>query len=177
MSGIVLAGVGGQGILFAGKLLAKLAMKKEKQVTWIPSYGPEMRGGTCNCSVIIDDELIGSPLVTHPDILFAFNLPSFKKFEPAVKAGGLVFADSTLITEKSERTDVEAHYIPATEIASDNELSGLANVVMLGAMLRVTKIFDYDFVEAELVSSVPKSKPQLAELNKKALRLGYDYKE
>lgn len=89
MSGIVLAGFGGQGILFAGKLLAKLAMKKEKQVTWIPSYGPEMRGGTCNCSVIIDDELIGSPLVTHPDILFAFNLPSFKKFEPAVKAGGL----------------------------------------------------------------------------------------
>ncbi|HPE94847.1 MAG TPA: 2-oxoacid:acceptor oxidoreductase family protein [Bacillota bacterium] len=175
MNGIVLAGFGGQGILFAGKLLAKLAMGKDKQVTWIPSYGPEMRGGTCNCSVIIDDELIGSPLVPHPDTLFAFNLPSFKKFEPTVVSGGKVFVDSTLIDEKSTRSDISTYYIPATGIASDNELSGLANVIMLGYMMKITGMFEYAYVEDMLIHSVPKSKPQLAEYNKKALSLGYSY--
>ena len=173
MSKFLLAGFGGQGILFSGKLLAKLGMAAEKEVSWLPSYGPEMRGGTANCSVIIDDEMIGSPLVTSPDILVAFNLPSLEKFESKVVCGGMVFIDSSLINKKCARDDVSAFYVPATELASDNGLSGLANVIMIGKMIKETKLFDYDFVENMLVTSVPKSKPQLAELNKKALSIGY----
>jgi len=148
-------------------------MAAEKEVSWLPSYGPEMRGGTANCSVIIDDEMIGSPLVTSPDILVAFNLPSLEKFESKVVCGGMIFIDSSLINKKCARDDVSAFYVPATELASDNGLSGLANVIMIGKMIKETKLFDYDFVENMLVTSVPKSKPQLAELNKKALSIGY----
>lgn len=173
MSKFLLAGFGGQGILFSGKLLAKLGMSAGKEVSWLPSYGPEMRGGTANCSVIIDDEMIGSPLVTTPDILVAFNLPSLEKFENKVVPGGSIFIDSSLINIKCSRDDVNAYYVPATELASDNNLVGLANVIMIGKLIKETKFFDYDYVENMLTSSVPKSKPQLAELNKKALSIGY----
>ena len=173
MSKFLLAGFGGQGILFSGKLLAKLGMSLGKEVSWLPSYGPEMRGGTANCSVIIDDEMIGSPLVTSPDVLVAFNLPSLDKFENKVAKNGLIFIDSSLINKKCSREDVNAFYVPATELASDNNLSGLANVIMIGKLIKETKLFDYDYVENMLTSSVPKSKPHLAELNKKALSIGY----
>ena len=173
MSKFLLAGFGGQGILFSGKLLAKLGMSAGKEVSWLPSYGPEMRGGTANCSVIIDDEMIGSPLVTTPDILVAFNLPSLEKFENKVVKNGLIFIDSSLINKKSSRDDVKAYYVPATELASENNLSGLANVIMIGKLIKETKLFDYEYVENMLTSSVPKSKPHLAELNKKALSIGY----
>ena len=173
MSKFLLAGFGGQGILFSGKLLAKLGMSAGKEVSWLPSYGPEMRGGTANCSVIIDDEMIGSPLVTKPDILVAFNLPSLEKFEDKVVSGGMIFIDSSLINKQCSRKDVKAFYIPATELASDNDLVGLANVIMIGKLIKETDLFDYDYVENILTSSVPKSKPQLAELNKKALSIGY----
>ena len=118
MSKFLLAGFGGQGILFSGKLLAKLGMSAGKEVSWLPSYGPEMRGGTANCSVIIDDEMIGSPLVTTPDILVAFNLPSLEKFENKVVSGGSIFIDSSLINIKCSRDDVNAYYVPATELSS-----------------------------------------------------------
>ena len=106
---MLLAGFGGQGILFAGKVAAQVGMLKEKQVSWLPSYGPEMRGGAANCSVIISDEEVGSPLVTAPDILVAMNLPSFDKFEASVKAGGWLIVDSSLINKKSSRTDILLH--------------------------------------------------------------------
>ncbi len=172
---ILFAGFGGQGILFMGKQLAKTAMHENLQVSWLPSYGPEMRGGAANCSVIISDEEIGSPLVTAPDILVAMNIPSFDKFEPAIKAGGLLIADSTLVPKKSERSDINVCYIPATQLASDNKLPGGANVIILGQFLKITKLFDIDTFIDLLVSSIPASKTSLIENNKRALKLGYEY--
>lgn len=175
MSAILLAGFGGQGILFAGKQLALAGMKSGKQVSWLPSYGPEMRGGTANCSVNIDDEPIGSPLVTSPDILMAMNLPSFQKFEDKVVNGGTMILDNSLINAKTKRSDVNARYIPATRLADENNLKGLANVIMLGQLMKTCKLFDYDFFREHLLGSAPKSKPQLGELNAKAFEIGYNY--
>ena len=116
---LLLAGFGGQGILFAAKQIAALGMDLGKNVTWLPSYGPESRGGTSNCSVIISDEEIGSPIVNRPDCLVVFNLPSFDKFINAVAPGGEVFIDSTLVSRECERDDIKAHYIPATGLAAE----------------------------------------------------------
>ena len=138
MSNILLAGFGGQGILFAGKQIVLAGMRSGKYVSWLPSYGPEMRGGTCNCSVIVEDEPIGSPLVTKPDILLAFNTPSFDKFESKVVKGGMLFVDSSLVSKKSEREDIQSFYIPATELANENDLTGMANVIMLGYIVKKT---------------------------------------
>lgn len=172
---ILIAGFGGQGVLFAGKALAKMGMHSDLHVTWLPSYGPEMRGGAANCSVIISDEEIGSPLVPNPDILIAFNIPSFDKFTPAVKAGGYIFADSAMIDKKTDRADVNAYYIPASRIADENGLKGLANVIVLGYMLKKTGLFEYDAFLADIISAIPASKSALIEGNTKALRLGYDF--
>lgn len=173
---ILLAGFGGQGILFAGKQLAKTAMHKGKSVSWLPSYGPEMRGGAANCSVIISESEIGSPIINRPDILIALNLPSYAKFEPNIKPGGLLIANSTLVPAVSERKDIRAVYIPASRLASDNALDGGANVIILGCLLKNTDLFDYDeFVEL-MVASIPASKSRLIENNKRALKMGFDYK-
>ncbi|HOJ48829.1 MAG TPA: 2-oxoacid:acceptor oxidoreductase family protein [Bacillota bacterium] len=175
MSAILIAGFGGQGVLFAGKQLALAGMKMDKQVSFIPSYGPEMRGGTSNCSVNIDDEPIGSPVVTRPEILLVLNLPSFEKFESKVVPGGTMIVNSSLVHVKSQRADIHAYYIPATELADQNGLSGLANVIMLGKMLKATGIFEFDYFRACLLASAPKSRPQLGEMNAKALEIGYNY--
>lgn len=172
---ILLSGFGGQGILFAGKQLAGFAMHAGRQVTWLPSYGPEMRGGAANCSVIISDSEIGAPQVTVPDVLLALNLPSFDKFEPKIAPGGLLIADSSLILKKSARTDIRAAYIPAAALASDNGLSGLANVIMLGKLLRETEIFEFDAFCAYMAESIPASRAALIEKNQKALAIGYRY--
>lgn len=172
---MIFAGFGGQGIQFAGKQVAKYALHSNKQVTWLSSYGPEMRGGTSNCSVIISDEEIGCPLITYPDILIALNLPSFDKFEPKITSGGTLFADSTLIEKRSARTDIKCEYIPATKLASENALEGFANVIMLGYFIKKTGLFDYEDFLSYLVSSIPQSKTALIEKNKNALSLGYNY--
>jgi len=174
---ILLSGFGGQGILFAGKQLAKTAMHKDLQVSWLPSYGPEMRGGTANCSVIISDREVGSPIVTTPDVLIALNLPSFDKFEPAVAAGGMLVADSSLIDKKSARTDIKAYYIPATKMASDAGLEGMANVIVLGYLLKITGLFEYDEFLELMVGSIPPAKAKLIEKNKAAMAMGYNYAE
>ena len=114
---ILIAGFGGQGVLFAGKFLAYKGLCEGRQLSWLPSYGPEMRGGTANCNVVLSDEPIGSPIVTSPDILIAMNLPSLDKFEDAVVPGGAIFVDSTLIERKVKRDDVRVFYIPATQMA------------------------------------------------------------
>ena len=168
---IFLAGFGGQGILFAGKLLASAGMAAGKRVTWLPAYGAEMRGGIANCSVIISDDEIGSPIISRPDILVALNLPSFEKFEPAVVPGGLLLANSSLIGRQSERSDIGAHYIPATSLAIENGLEGFANVIMIGKLLRLTGIFTLE----QLTAQFPAAKAHLLEFNKKALALGYGY--
>ncbi len=172
---IIFAGSGGQGIQFSGKQMAKTGMHMDKNVTFLPSYGPEMRGGTSNCTVVISDEDIGSPSVTTPDILVAMNLPSFEKFEPKVAAGGTIFCDSTLIDKKSERDDIKKVYIPATGMANDNGLTGFANVIILGYILKETGIFDYNEFKEFLLSGIPAAKTALIEKNEKALELGYNY--
>ncbi len=175
MSAILLAGFGGQGILFAGKQLVLAGMKNDKQVSWLPSYGPEMRGGTCNCSVNIDDEPIGSPLVTSPDILIAMNKPSLLKFEGKAAVGGNIFIDSSLIDVETSRSDVNAYYIPATQMANDAGISKLANVIMLGYVVKKTGLYDMDYFMECIKASAPKAKPELGELNAKALQMGYDF--
>ncbi len=172
---ILLAGFGGQGILFAGKQLAKTAMHNDKNVSWLPSYGPEMRGGSANCSVIISDNEIGSPIINRPDILIAFNLPSFDKFEPKIKEGGILIANSSLITKQSEREDIKSYYIPATQLASDNGLEGGANVIILGYLLKLTGIFELEQFIDLMVAGIPATKAKLIENNKKAIMLGDNY--
>lgn len=171
---ILLAGFGGQGILFIGKMLAYLGLYGEKQVSWLPSYGPEMRGGTCNCSVCISDDPIGSPLVLEPDWLLVMNTPSFDKFIGSVKAGGKCFIDSTLIEEKTDRSDIDCYYVPATQLAADNDLKGMANVILLGKLIKETGMADEAVIEKTVKKVVPPKKAHLVDANIKALKLGME---
>ena len=174
---ILFAGFGGQGILFSGKFLAYEGLMSGREVSWLPSYGPEMRGGTANCSVILSDTPIGSPIVTNPDILVAMNLPSLDKYEDATVSGGQIFVDSALIERKVKRTDVEAYYIPATKLASDENLTGLANMIILGKVLRHTSLMDYENVGRAMAKIVSAKRKSLYDLNLKAIELGYNYGE
>lgn len=172
---ILIAGFGGQGILFSGKFLAYEGLLEQKEVSWLPSYGPEMRGGTANCSIIISDTKVGSPIVNEPDILIAMNAPSLEKYEPATVSGGKIFVDSSLIEKKVEKKDVEAYYIPATKLALDNNLKGLANMIMLGLMIKKTGVMPFENVERTLKKVIPAKKADMLELNIKAIELGYNY--
>lgn len=169
---IVLAGFGGQGVLFAGKILAYCGLMDNKELSWLPSYGPEMRGGTANCSVCISDEPIGSPLVMTPDILIAMNQPSFDKFVDTVKPNGKIFVDSTLIDSKCERTDVECYYIPSSQLAEDNNLKGGSNIILLGKLIKETNLFTLDTMKKAIEKVVPPTKAHLIENNFKAIELG-----
>lgn len=177
MHEILIAGFGGQGILFAGKFLAYEALLEDKKVSWLPSYGPEMRGGTANCSIIISDEEIGSPIVSKPSILIAMNGPSLDKYENEVKAGGYIFVESSLITRKVTRSDVNVFYIPATAMANENEMSGLANMIMLGKAIKEAGIIPYENVSRAMAKVVSAKKQALLEKNIKAVELGYTYAE
>lgn len=172
---ILFAGFGGQGILFAGKFIAYKGLLENKQVSWLPSYGPEMRGGTANCSVIVSDEPIGSPIVSNPDVLVAMNLPSLDRYENEVVSGGKIFVDSTLISRKVERTDVDVFYIPATEIANKEGISTLANMIITGKLLKEVPELGFDTIDASLAKVVSARRQNLLEVNKNALKLGYDY--
>ena len=172
---LLFAGFGGQGILFAGKFLAYKGLMEDKQVSWLPSYGPEMRGGTANCNVILSDDPIGNPIVTSADVLVAMNLPSLQKFVDSVVPGGQIYVDSTLISAKVERTDVEVFYIPATQMAKDNGISSLANMIIVGSLLQNHPELSLDGVEAVVNKLVPPKKAALIELNMKALQLGSEY--
>ncbi len=169
---ILLAGFGGQGVLFAGKILAYCGLMDSKELSWLPSYGPEMRGGTANCSVCISDEPIGSPLVLTPDILIAMNQPSFDKFIGAAKPGAKVFIDSTLIDAACDRTDVEIFAIPSSQMADDNELKGGSNIILLGKVLKETELFSLDTMKKAIEKVVPPSKAHLIANNFKAIELG-----
>ena len=131
------AGFGGQGILFSGKFLAYKGLMAGKNVSWLPSYGPEMRGGTASCSVVLSETPIGSPIVSNPDVLIAMNLPSLDRYENSVAPGGTIFVDSTLIERKVQRQDVTVYYVPATQMASDNNMPTLANMILMGKVLAV----------------------------------------
>lgn len=172
---ILLAGFGGQGILFAGKFLAYSGLYEEKEISWLPSYGPEMRGGTSNCSVIISEDPVGSPIVNNPDILLVMNMPSLDKFEDAVVPGGKIFVDSTLIERKVKRDDVEVFYVPATKMAADAGVPTLANMILVGKIIKETAIVSFDNMDGVLKKVVSARKPELLELNKKALDAGYNF--
>lgn len=172
---ILIAGFGGQGILFAGKLLSYKALSEGKELSWLPSYGPEMRGGTASCSVTISDESVGSPIIDHPDVLIAMNLPSLDKYESTVKKGGMIFVDSTLIERKVERDDVTAIYIPATKLAGNMGAGNLANIVLLGKVMKECPTITKDGLEAALKKVVSAKHPEMFDLNMKAIDVGYNY--
>ena len=173
---ILIAGFGGQGILFAGKFLAYKGLLEDKQLSWLPSYGPEMRGGTANCNVILSDTPVGSPIITEPDVLIAMNLPSLQKYVDTVVPGGQIYVDSALIDAKVERTDVEVFYIPATQMAKDNGISSLANMIIVGSLLENHPELSFEGTDAVVEKLVPPKKAALVELNKKALALGKEFK-
>ena len=172
---ILIAGFGGQGVLFAGKLIAYKGLLEDKQISWLPSYGPEMRGGTANCSVIVSDTAVGSPIVSKPDVLVAMNLPSLKKYESEVVSGGTIIVDSTLIAEKVMRDDVNVYYVPATKMATDEGFSTLANMILMGKLMQVCENVGYDKVEDAVKKVVPPRKSNLIDVNLKAVKLGYEF--
>ena len=174
---ILIAGFGGQGALFAGKLLAYKGMYDGKELSWLPSYGPEMRGGTANCSVIISDTPVGSPIVDDPDVLMVMNLPSLDKYENAVVKGGKIFVDSSFIERKVVRDDVDAYYVPATKMAAEAGVPTLANMILLGKMLKETQVLDFEGLEGVFKKIVSAKRADLIDANLKALEIGYNYKD
>ncbi|MBR6572853.1 MAG: 2-oxoacid:acceptor oxidoreductase family protein [Clostridia bacterium] len=173
---ILIAGFGGQGILFAGKFLAYKGLTEDLQVSWLPSYGPEMRGGTANCNVILSDTPVGSPIITTPDVLVAMNLPSLQKYVDTVAPGGQIYVDSALIEEKVTRTDVDVFYIPATQMAKSQGIATLANMIIMGHLLENNPELSFEGTEEVVKKLVPPKKAALVELNIKALTLGKEYK-
>lgn len=174
-SKILIAGFGGQGILFSGKLLAYTGLKADMEVSWLPSYGPEMRGGTANCSVTLSDMPIGSPIVDKPNILIAMNLPSLEKYFFETEKGGCIVYDSSLVKTELARDDVKVCAIPATSLASNNSLEGLANMIILGKMLKETSVLTLEQIESSLKLMVPAKKAHLLDSNIKAIELGYNF--
>jgi len=169
---LVAAGFGGQGVLFIGKIIATAGLLEDREVSWLPSYGPEMRGGTANCSVIVSETAIGSPLVTEPDIVIAMNLPSYERFESTIKPGGFLFYDNALFEPESPRDDINLVPLPASAIANENELKGLGNIVMLGALWQATHFCEEATLEDALQSTISARKAHLREPNLRALALG-----
>ena len=169
---IVLAGFGGQGVLLIGKLLAYAGMKMGREVTWMPAYGPEMRGGTCNCTVVLSDRPIGSPISKSPHGLIALNLPSLDKFEDTVRPGGVIVVNTSLINRLPHRTDVTVVAVPANEVAIECGSPKAANMVTLGAYLGASGLADLDQVKA-IVTETFAAKPKLVEINHAALSRGF----
>ena len=172
---IIIAGFGGQGVLFAGQLLTYAGMDAGKNVTWIPSYGPEMRGGTANCTVIVADEEIGSPTVRNPRAALVLNLPSFDKYEPLVIPGGVLIANASLINRGFQRTDLQAVLIPANELAESLGDRRLTNMVMLGAMIAKLPVLPLEALEKALEDHLPERHKRLLPLNFTALRNGMEF--
>ena len=172
---ILIAGFGGQGILFSGKFLAYKGLIEDVQVSWLPSYGPEMRGGTANCNVVLSDTPVGSPIITVPDVLIAMNAPSLQKYVDTVAPGGQIYVDSSLIDLKVERDDVDVFYIPATQMAKDEGIGTLANMIIVGHLLENHPELSFGGTAEVVEKLVPAKKAQLKELNMKALNLGKNF--
>jgi 2-oxoglutarate ferredoxin oxidoreductase subunit gamma len=173
---VIIAGFGGQGVLFAGQLLSYTALDEGKEVTWFPSYGPEMRGGTANCTVVVSDEEIGSPLVNRPTAVLAMNLPSLEKFENLVKEGGVLVVNASMVNRGVERDDIKVVSIPANEIALELGSERATNMVMLGALLGNLDLLSLEAVDKALDNHLPERHKKLLPMNKEALRRGAEYK-
>lgn len=169
---VLMAGFGGQGVMSMGTLLAYAAMLEGKQVSWLPSYGPEQRGGTANCSVVISDRPVGSPVVTEPMTLFVLNKPSLARFEPKVRPGGLILVNTSLIDTKVQRKDVRVIEIPANDIARELGEDRVANMVLLGAFIEAVGLVSLKSVTESLKKALPPHRHNLIPLNEKALERG-----
>lgn len=171
----VFAGFGGQGIMLAGKLLAQAGMYHKLHVTWLPSYGPEMRGGTANCTVVLSDEPIGSPVVDSPSVLIAMNLPSLDRFEKTVAKGGIILINSSLVTRHTQRDDVRVMTVPATDMAASLGNPQAANMVILGTVIKATAIVPLELIKSAMTDTLGhKSRAKLMSLNEQALDAGYN---
>lgn len=171
---ILFTGFGGQGILFAGRLLANAGLAQDKTVTWLPSYGPEMRGGTAYCAVVLSDAPIGSPVVTAPDILVCMNGPSLDKFERALVPGGLLLVDSALVEREAERRDIQAIYIPATRIADERGMKAVANLILAGRLMKERALCPRELMPEILSKITPEHRKDLYSASLDALNTGYD---
>ncbi|HOV29369.1 MAG TPA: 2-oxoacid:acceptor oxidoreductase family protein [Synergistales bacterium] len=174
LRGLIAAGFGGQGVLLLGQIVAHAAMKEGRYVTWIPSYGPEMRGGTANCSVAISDEEIGSPVVPHPDCLVIMNQPSLAKFEPDLKSGGTLLYNSDLVTYPQPRTDIRVVPVPCNSIALELGNEKVANVVTLGALAAASDLVSVEGCKETLAELMGKKKAALVEINMTAFDRGVE---
>jgi 2-oxoglutarate ferredoxin oxidoreductase subunit gamma len=172
---LVFSGFGGQGVMFVGQLLAYAAMDEGLHVTWIPSYGPEMRGGTAHCFVVISDRAIGSPQVRQPKVAVVFNSPSFDKYEPLVEAGGLLVINTSLINGRSARMDLTELDVPATDLAEKLGALRLANMLLLGAVLAARPLLPLEAVERALEQHIPAHRRDMLDLNYQALRQGAEF--
>ena len=172
---IIISGFGGQGTLFAGQVLAYASMDNGLEVTWIPSYGPEMRGGTAHCTVIVSESPIGSPLVRKPNVVLALNLPSVDKYEVLVPAGGVLIANSSLMNREINRKDISALLIPANEIAEEIGVSRLGNMIMVGAMIALKPILSLDAVKKALEEHIPERHKKTLPKNYDAMDRGYKF--
>lgn len=169
----VFSGFGGQGALFAGQVLTYAAMDTGRHVTWIPSYGPEMRGGVARCTVIVSDDEIGSPIVRNPDVAVVFNNPSLERFQTEIRSGGLMVVNSSMINVPAERSDIRVLQIPGGEIAIEMGDVRMTNMVLLGAMLAVNPIVELSAAEQALRDHLPERKRHLVQPNIEVLRRGY----
>jgi len=172
MDKILLAGFGGQGVMFIGKILAYAGMLDSREVCWIPSYGPEMRGGTANCSVIIADAEIHSPVIEFADAGIVLNQPSYDKFLPRIKPGGTLVVNSSIVRLENRRSDIQIIAIPAGDMANELGNAALANMICLGALLPSLTLADITSVEKSLDAVVGKKKPELYAANMAAIRTG-----
>jgi len=173
----IISGFGGQGTLFAGQVLAYAALDTGFHVTWIPSYGPEMRGGTAHCTVIISEEPIGSPLVRKPDVVLALNLPSVDKYEHLLPEGGVLIANASLVNRALEREDIHSLLIPANDIAEEIGMARLANMIMVGALTSLKPILSLEDVKAALEEHIPERHRKTLPMNFKALDRGFAFAE
>jgi 2-oxoglutarate ferredoxin oxidoreductase subunit gamma len=168
----IFSGFGGQGALFAGQLLAYAGMADGLQVTWIPSYGPEMRGGTAHCTVIVSEEEIGAPIIREPGAAVVLNLPSMKKYEPLVKADGILVVNESLIETESDRDDIRVLYVPASDIATELGNPRMANMVLLGALIEATGIVEPETLLEQLEEHISERQRKWVEPNREALQRG-----
>jgi 2-oxoglutarate ferredoxin oxidoreductase subunit gamma len=169
---VVMAGFGGQGVMAIGQLLTYAGMIENKNVSWLPSYGPEMRGGTANCGVIISSEAVGSPVVVNSTAAIVMNRPSLDKFEDFVEKDGKLFINSSLIDKKAKRDDIEVYYIPANEIADKIGNSRVANMVMLGAYIEASKTVELESILEGFTKVFGEKRAHLLPINKEALEKG-----
>jgi 2-oxoglutarate ferredoxin oxidoreductase subunit gamma len=172
---LILSGFGGQGIMFAGQILSYAAMDADKQVTWIPSYGPEMRGGTANCTVVIADEEIGSPVVKNPDVVLAMNLPSLEKYEPTIKPGGVLVINESMVDRGAKRKDITVVVVPCNKIAEEIGSPRLANMVAIGALIAASRVLSMPDLETALNNHMPGRHKALLPKNVEALKKGEEF--